>query len=155
MDLFDFFFPEQAQATHLRAIAKRGSLAPNVRHHRRDDQTDEIKALKEDVNFLTLVLVALLRRFTETETASLADVQDLLEEIDGLDGVADGGLDPGVLRGLVLKQANAEEAIIRERRIQNCHNSPIPQTLMQHLFQPGIDGSNLEPSAKSMRRIAP
>ena len=112
MDLFDFFFPEQAQATHLRAIAKRGSLAPTVRHHRSDDQTDEIKALKEDVNFLTLVLVALLRRFTETETASLADVQDLLEEIDGLDGVADGGLDPGVLRGLlgVLKQANAEEA---------------------------------------------
>lgn len=112
MDLFDFFFPEQAQATHLRAIAKRGSLAPNVRHHRRDDQTDEIKALKEDVSFLTLVLVALLRRFTETETASLADVQDLLEEIDGLDGVADGGLDPSVLRGLlgVLKQANAEEA---------------------------------------------
>ena len=112
MDLFEFFFPEQAQATHLRAIAKRGSLAPNVRHHRGDDQTDEIKALKEDVNFLTLVLVALLRRFTETETASLADVQDLLEEIDGLDGVADGGLDPGVLRGLlgVLKQANAEEA---------------------------------------------
>ena len=112
MDLFDFFFPEQAQATHLRAIAKRGSLASTDRHHRRDDKTDEIKALKEDVNFLTLVLVALLRRFTETETASLADVQDLLEEIDGLDGVADGGLDPGVLRGLlgVLKQANAEEA---------------------------------------------
>ena len=112
MDLFDFFFPEQAQATHLRAIAKRGSLASTDRHHRRDDKADEIKALKEDVNFLTLVLVALLRRFTETETASLADVQDLLEEIDGLDGVADGGLDPGVLRGLlgVLKQANAEEA---------------------------------------------
>ena len=112
MDLFDFFFPEQAQATHLRAIAKRGSLASTDRHHRRDDKTDEIKALKEDVNFLALVLVALLRRFTETETASLADVQDLLEEIDGLDGVADGGLDPSVLRGLlgVLKQANAEEA---------------------------------------------
>lgn len=112
MDLFDFFFPEQAQATHLRAIAKRGSLASTDRHHRRDEKTDEIQALKEDVNFLTLVLVALLRRFTETETASLADVQDLLEEIDGLDGVADGGLDPGVLRGLlgVLKQANAEEA---------------------------------------------
>ena len=35
-------------------------------------------------------------------------MQDLLDEIDGLDGVADGGLDPGVLRGLlgVMKESN-------------------------------------------------
>ena len=37
---------------------------------------------------------------------SLADVSDLLGEIDGLDGVPDGGLNPGVLRGMlgVLKE---------------------------------------------------
>ena len=27
MDLFDFFFPEQAQATHLREIAKNSGIA--------------------------------------------------------------------------------------------------------------------------------
>lgn len=110
MDLFDFFFPEQAQATHLRAIARKGSLT--FQRIVRSDESSEIEALQEDVNFLTLVIAALLRRFAETETASLADVQDLLDEIDALDGVADGGLDPRVLRGLlgVLKESNDQQA---------------------------------------------
>lgn len=49
---------------------------------------------------------AILKRLTETKTMSLADVQDLLTEVDAMDGVGDGGLEPGVLRGLlgVLKQ---------------------------------------------------
>ena len=110
MDLFDFFFPEQAQATHLRAIARKGSLTSQ--RIVRSDESSEIEALQEDVNFLTLVIAALLRRFAETETASLADVQDLLDEIDALDGVADGGLDPRVLRGLlgVLKESKNQQA---------------------------------------------
>lgn len=109
MDLFDFFFPEQAQATHLRAIARKGSLTSQ--RIVRSDESSEIEALQEDVNFLTLVIAALLRRFAETETASLADVQDLLDEIDALDGVADGGLDPRVLRGLlgVLKESKNQQ----------------------------------------------
>jgi len=110
VDLFDFFFPEQAQATHLRAIARKGSLTSQ--RIVRSDESSEIEALQEDVNFLTLVIAALLRRFAETETASLADVQDLLDEIDALDGVADGGLDPRVLRGLlgVLKESKNQQA---------------------------------------------
>ena len=110
VDLFDFFFPEQAQATHLRTIARKGSLTSS--RIVRSDESSEIEALQEDVNFLTLVIAALLRRSAETETASLADVQDLLDEIDALDGVADGGLDPRVLRGLlgVLKEANDQQA---------------------------------------------
>jgi len=99
VDLYDFFFPEQAQATHLRQIAKHGSFSN--RPSRGSDQSSDLEALRDDVQFLTLVIVALLRRSTETETLSLADVRDLLDEIDALDGVADGGLDPGVLRGLL------------------------------------------------------
>ena len=99
MDLFDFFFPEQAQAAHLRKIAQQRAVRPP--DSREPAATSELNALKEDVRFLTLVVAALLRRFSETETASLADVKDLLDEIDALDGVADGGLDPGVLRGLL------------------------------------------------------
>ena len=63
--------------------------------------SNDVEKLRDDVNFLTLVVAALLRRLAETETASPADIQDLLDEIDGLDGVADGGLDPGVLRGML------------------------------------------------------
>ena len=98
MDLFDFFFPEQAQASHLRKIARQRSLP---RRPAVSDNSQEVEALRDDVKFLTLVVTALLRRLTETETASPADIQDLIDEIDGLDGVADGGLDPGVLRGLL------------------------------------------------------
>ena len=51
-------------------------------------------------------VVTMLKRMAETQTLSMDDVQDLIDEIDGLDGVPDGGLEPGVLRGLlgVLKQ---------------------------------------------------
>lgn len=102
MDLFDFFFPEQAQAAHLRSIATAQRLRPpSSTFHE-----DEVAALKTDVRFLTLVVTAILKRLTETKTMSLADVQDLLTEVDAMDGVGDGGLEPGVLRGLlgVLKQ---------------------------------------------------
>lgn len=58
-----------------------------------------------------MVLATILKRLSETKTMSLSDVQDLIGEVDKLDGVADGGLEPGVLRGLlgVLKQASEEE----------------------------------------------
>lgn len=106
MDLFDFFFPEQAQATHLRQIARQQSFA---KASTPKQKSSDVEALRADVKFLTLVVAALLRRLSETETASPGDIQDLINELDGLDGLADGGLDPGVLRGLlgVLKKADS------------------------------------------------
>lgn len=100
MDLFDFFFPDQAQATHLRKIAASQRLA-SASSRTAARQTDEIAALRSDVQFLTLVVTAILKRLAENQTMSLADVQDLLGEVDALDGATDGGLDPGVLRGLL------------------------------------------------------
>jgi hypothetical protein len=101
MDLFDFFFPEQAQAQHLRTIAHRVAAPSSAPR-----QSDEAAALRADVKFLTLVLCVILKRLTETKTMSLADLKDLVDEVDALDGARDGGLEPGVLRGLlgVLKQ---------------------------------------------------
>ncbi len=107
MDLFDFFFPEQAQATHLRKIARQQSL---VKVSTPKQKSSEVEDLRADVKFLTLVVAALLRKLSEIETASPGDIQELINELDGLDGVADGGLEPGVLRGLlgVLKKAASE-----------------------------------------------
>ena len=67
--------------------------------------------LRSDVAFVTLVLTAILKRLTENESMSLADVSDLLNEIDALDGLPDGGLNPGVLRGMlgVLKESPPQE----------------------------------------------
>ena len=109
MDLFDFFSPDQAQAHHLRRIASRREKPVSTRSQ--IQPSAEIQSLREDVNFLVLVIAAILKRSNETEDASLGDVQDIIDEIDALDGVADGGLDPKVLRGLlgVLKAVDDEE----------------------------------------------
>lgn len=105
MDFLDFFFPEQAQATHLRSIARNTNMA-RVASAKVRGQSGELAELQDDVRFLTLVLAAVIKRLTETETMNLADVQDLLDEIDRLDGAADGNLEPSVLRGILglLKQ---------------------------------------------------
>lgn len=100
MDLFDFFFPAQAQATHLRKIAARQTLA-SAHPQTSMQSSDELAALRTDVKFLTLVLAVILKRLAETKTLSLTDVQDLVKDFDSLDGVADGGLEPSALRGLL------------------------------------------------------
>lgn len=111
MDLFDFFFPEQAQASHLRSIAQSSGLSKRT-SARVSGQLSDLTDLRQDVRFLTLVLAAIIKRLSETETMNLADVQDLLDEIDTLDGVADGSLEPGVLRGIlgVLKQDSGDNS---------------------------------------------
>jgi hypothetical protein len=104
MDFFDFFFPEQAEAAHLRRISRNlsrsnastGALADSARR-----TADEVADLRADVKFLTLVLTALLKRLAENETMSLHDLSDLLGDVDRLDGLPDEGLEPGVLRGLL------------------------------------------------------
>ena len=95
MDLFDFFFPEQAQAAHLRRIANKRTT------HAKVFQSDEADELRRDVNFLALVLTSILKRLDETKTLSVGDVKDLLVEVDAMDGVADSGLSPQMLRGLL------------------------------------------------------
>ena len=114
MDMFDFFFPEQAEATHLRRISSSLSRSQNSTRAMANTArraADDVADLRSDVAFLTLVLAAILKRLTEKETMSLADVSDLLIDIDGLDGLPDGGLNPGVLRGMlgVLKESPQQE----------------------------------------------
>ena len=78
---------------------------------------DEISSLKTDVRFLTLVITVLLKRLNESKTMSLDDVQDLIDEVDELDGTADRGLEPGVLRGIlgVLKQDSVRKTDVETK----------------------------------------
>ena len=110
MDFFDFFFPEQAQATHLRDIARSSKMSRRA-STRDSGKLNELSELQEDVKFLTLVVAALVKRLTETETLNLVDLKDLIEEIDQLDGELDGNLEPGVLRGILglLKERDPSE----------------------------------------------
>ena len=100
MDLYDFFFPEQAQATHLRKIARHLSPRP-LEFPMSSPEAAADSSLRKDLNFLTLVLTAILKRLDETKTLSVGDVKDLLNEVDGMDGVTDTGLPPNMLRGLL------------------------------------------------------
>ena len=122
MDLYDFFFPEQAEAGHLRSISRsmaRSGGASRAAQNSARRAVDEVAELRGDVRFLTLVLATILKRLAENETMSLVDLADLINEADSLDGVADGGLDLGVLRGIlgVLKQETAEESESEEEQI--------------------------------------
>ncbi len=111
MDFFDFFFPEQAQATHLRNIARSSNLSTRT-SSRVSGQLSDLTELREDMKFLTLVVAAIIKRLSENETMNLSDLQDLLDEIDQLDGVVDGNLEPGVLRGIlgILKEDESGNA---------------------------------------------
>ena len=108
MDFFDFFFPEQAQAAYLRQIAEQ-KVGAGMAAAR---SSDDVATLKSDVRFLTLVLATVIKRLAETKTMSLADLQDLMDQVDSSDGVSDAGLEPGVLRGMlgVLKHDFSSEA---------------------------------------------
>jgi hypothetical protein len=116
VDLYDFFFPEQAQAKHLRKIAS--NLSPQrLEFPMASPGESSDSSLRQDLNFLALVLTAILKRLDETKTLSIGDVKDLLNEVDGMDGVTDAGLPPNLLRGLlgaVDSNANVEGAVESE-----------------------------------------
>ena len=57
--------------------------------------------LRDDVRFLSMVIMAIVKRLSENETMNVADMSDILDQIDRLDGVVDGGLEPNVLRAML------------------------------------------------------
>jgi len=107
MSLFDFFFPEQAQATHLRSIAN------SARYQRRRSARasaggppppqvaaleQRVAALEADLGFTSLVLAAVMARLDARGHVTNAEVKSLIAELDALDGVNDGRLDVSYLR---------------------------------------------------------
>jgi len=100
MSLYDFFFPEQAQASHLRSIAN-STRARNRRNIRKTGDLDRrIGDLEKDLGYVSLVLGALLQQLDAKGTLSRDEVRATLSELDELDGVKDGRLDIDILRGM-------------------------------------------------------
>ena len=113
MDAFDFFMPEQAEASHLRRIAdsmqaqNRNAILTRRNRSQNSDMKKELEELREQISFLNGLSMVLIRTLTENNMLSLADLSDLLEEVDALDGTVGDGLDHNVLRGMLgfVKQA--------------------------------------------------
>jgi hypothetical protein len=95
MDLLDFLYPQQAQAARLREIAQtmRESNAASRSTNRATLQ------VQEDVNTLALVCMGLVATLVEKGVITELELQMHLRALDGLDAVADEGLDPNVMRG--------------------------------------------------------
>jgi hypothetical protein len=100
MSLYDFFFPEQAQATHLRTLANQ-SRRGSTRKRPVDSKTSSRLAdLEKDVGFVALLLAAMLDRLDEKGVVTRSDLREAVAELDEIDGVRDGRLDVSTLRGM-------------------------------------------------------
>ncbi|MBI1381932.1 MAG: hypothetical protein GC161_12685 [Planctomycetaceae bacterium] len=100
MSLFDFFFPEQAQASYLRTLANSEQQRARGAARKEPALDRRIAALEGDVGYLALVLGALLQKVDEKGVITRDEVRDTVMELDGIDGVKDGRLDVDILRGM-------------------------------------------------------
>ena len=109
MSLFDFFFPQQAQAGHLRRLAERQERQARVARIRSQkleaqEQTQEALAarvdqLEHDLGFVCLVLAGLLEELEDQGGVTRDRIQSAIQVLDSKDGLTDGRLDVNLLRG--------------------------------------------------------
>lgn len=111
MSLFDLFMPEVAEATHLRRIAE--SLQQRSRQQSLGHATqagpagrlqrleEEVEELRADNGLLTLLVLSLLKTLCEHTGATIAEVRDLLLELDLSDGKADGRIESSTIREIL------------------------------------------------------
>ena len=98
MSLFDFFFPEQAQAIHLREIAEQGAfreqraarpwLDPAQRVVR--EQSKRLEFAEEDIGTLALVCESLIRLGESKNLFTRQELLDVMNAVDMEDGKKDG-----------------------------------------------------------------
>ena len=99
MSLYDFFFPEQARAQHLRTLTQQGDASRWNLERRTGQLDDRIDSLESDLGYVTLVLGSLLESLDEKGVLTRDDVKSVVTKLDAIDGVSDGRLDINFLRG--------------------------------------------------------
>ena len=97
MSLFDFFFPEEAQASYLRQIAHTqayGSTQSRLANSRLDQSISSsakrIKELEAEVGQMAILMEALLECIEEQGGVTRDQLARKVGEIDMRDGVIDG-----------------------------------------------------------------
>ena len=101
MSLYDFFFPEQASASHLRRMANQQDHQTRMNQIQKQSQSnieERITELESDLGMVTLVLASLLEVANNNGAVSREDIKKIIDELDVLDGFRDGRLHPGFLR---------------------------------------------------------
>ena len=114
MNLFDFLFPQQAAASHLREIreqqrqANEAEMQPKHLDAVRDKATTDalkmrIDDLENDMGFVVLVLGSLLSAIEEKGVVTRADVERELNELDLIDGKRNGKMSVRILKQCMAK----------------------------------------------------
>lgn len=106
MSFFDFFFPQVAQATHLRSIAEtqREQMMTGI-HHRFNEEKQRrfessrskalehrVEELEKDLGQAGLIIESLIQLLEESGTIKREDIAKKALEVDAADGVIDGKL---------------------------------------------------------------
>lgn len=101
MHLFDFFFPEQAQASHLRRLSesqtfsqRRQVMDDRMRARRHAEIDQRFQELEEEIGFLSLMLESIIRKTEEKGVFTRAELKELMQTVDREDGRADGKFRP-------------------------------------------------------------
>ena len=103
MSLFEFFFPEQAQANQLRRLVRAQNRSARTLTNRNGNVERRIDELEKDLGYVTLLLSSVLRKLDERGVVTRREVTEVMAQLDPLDGARDDALDVGVLRGLLAK----------------------------------------------------
>ncbi len=98
MSLSDWFFPEQAQATHLRRLADQQRHAQQRRVHIESDKDYRLSRLEEDLGFVALVLGSLMEKLDSSGAVTRRDLKAARSELDAIDGIRDGRLNIALLK---------------------------------------------------------
>ena len=101
MSLFDFFFPEQAQASHLHDLARQGSFRRDVATRPELDSvllaireySKRLKFDENDIGTLALVCESLIRLGEQKGLFTRQELFAMMQEVDSEDGINDGKLD--------------------------------------------------------------
>lgn len=127
MSMFDFFFPEQAEAMHLRDISEQMRVRRVHEEHdsRRSRRQEEnlgalegrlrsletrVHELEDENAVLGLLTMSLIKVLAEKNSITMKDVFDQVKAVDALDGKADGKVDLSALRMMFgLEVGSSEE----------------------------------------------
>lgn len=125
MEMLDFFWPQWAQARHLREVAQ----ALKTGGGRKTSPTRIAVDLQADINSLALVCMSLVAALVEKGVISELDLQMHLQKLDELDAQDDHGLDPDLMRGALGLKKNKSRALPSNAKLpkKQAKGGPVPE----------------------------
>ncbi|MDT7603521.1 MAG: hypothetical protein QOF61_1518 [Acidobacteriota bacterium] len=98
MSLYDFFFPEEAQAEHLGTIARASERGNRFGEGENEQLHARVKRLEYDLGALALVTASILKLLDEKGHVTRDEIKKVIGKIDLLDRAADGKISVDDLR---------------------------------------------------------